>query len=359
MLKQNLSKILVIGPSWIGDMVMAQSLFIKLKHLYPNSKIVVTAPNWSLPLLSRMPEIDEAIPNPFGHGDFSLVKRIKMGRELQKYQFDLAIVLPNSLKSSFVPFFAKIKKRRGLLGEQRYIFLNQILKIKKIISLMVERYNALAFDPKEIVIKNSSDLGTIFKPNLLVDHENLKQTKIQFNLTQNNNILGICPGAEYGPAKRWPLEYFAKIAEIWIKNNGYVYIFGSQKDDQCAQKISSLIPTEYQNNCISLTGKTTIPQVIDLLSDCRLVVTNDSGLMHVTASVGTPLIALYGSTTTSYTPPLSDNAKTIFLDIKCRPCFKRVCELNTYECLKLITPQIVIDNINNLLNLDAENKLKI
>lgn len=346
-------KILIIGPSWIGDMVMAQSLFIKLKELHPNAEITVTAPNWSLPLLERMPEISKSVANTFTHGEFALGKRKALGKSLIQDQYDLAIVLPNSFKSALVPLFAKIKNRRGLKGEQRYFILNEIYtNIKKILPLMVQRYIACAFNPKEINITKPEDLGNIPYPKLITKQEEIPNICKKLQIEQSEHTLGICPGAEYGNAKRWPAEYYAKIAEAWIKNKGVAYIFGSNKDQPIAQNIYNFLPNDLKAKCFVITGKTSLTEAIDLLGHCEIVVTNDSGLMHVTAAVGTPLIAIYGSSTTNYTPPLSDLAKTVYLDLDCRPCFKRECPLGTTACLKQITPQMVLEQLNKTLNIN-------
>lgn len=346
-------KILIIGPSWIGDMVMAQSLFIKLKELNPNCEITVTAPNWSLPLLERMPEISKTLANPFGHGDFAFGKRREMGKKLKDENFDLAIILPNSFKSALVPYFAQIKKRRGLKGEQRYIVLNEIYKnIKKKLPLMVQRYVALAYNPTEFLPQKPEDLGKIPFPHLNANKENIPQICQNLSIEHNDHVLGICPGAEYGNAKRWPAEYYAKVAETWIKNRGIAYIFGSHKDLPVAQNLINAIDEKYRNKCFIITGKTSLPEAVDLLAGCEIVVTNDSGLMHVTAAVKTPLVAIYGSSTTNYTPPLSDKAEVVALDLKCRPCFKRECPFSTTECLKKIYPNIVLEKINKMLNIN-------
>ncbi|MBO6070825.1 MAG: lipopolysaccharide heptosyltransferase II [Succinivibrionaceae bacterium] len=354
-MEQKHSKILIIGPSWIGDMVMAQSLFIKLKELYPDSQITVTAPNWSLPLLQRMPEVTKAVANTFTHGELALWKRRKLGKELEPENYDLSIVLPNSFKSALVPFFANIKSRRGLKGEQRYILLNQMYKnIKQTLPLMVQRYVACAFNPNTCNISKPEDLGHIQYPKLTVNLDSIPDVCRKLNIEYNTHTLGICPGAEYGEAKRWPAEYYAEIIKSWIKSRGVVCIFGSGKDQTTADKIVTHIPEELRSKCFILTGKTSLTEAIDLLAHCEIVVTNDSGLMHVTAAVGTPLIAVYGSSTTGYTPPLSHKAKTVFLNLECRPCFKRECPLGTTACLRQITPEIVLEKLNEALNTELK-----
>ncbi len=347
MVAEIFNNILVIAPSWIGDMVMAQSLLQRLKQENSEAKITVFAPSWCLPLLERMPQIDEAVANPFGHGQLRLRDRMQVARQLKAKHFDLVLVLPHSLKSALIPLLAGIKVRRGWLGEQRYFFLNQRYSDKKPMPLLVQQYNALAYDPDYF------DLSKVAKnpyPKLLSYKDQAQSILAGFGIDEFQKVLGLCPGAEYGIAKRWPTRYFAKVAQLWIEQGGVVQIFGGPKDDPAALEIKKQIALEQQKHCYLLTGKTTLPQVVDLLANCEAVITNDSGLMHVSAAVGTKLVAVYGSSTTSYTPPLTDQAKTVYLnDLACRPCFKRVCPHETMECLNNIHPRMILQELNNLL----------
>ena len=194
--------ILIIGPSWVGDMMMSHSLYQQLKIQYPNCNIDVMAPNWCKPLLARMPEVRKAIEMPLGHGAFELGTRYRLGKSLRE-QYDMAIILPNSLKSAFVPFFAKIAHRRGWKGESRYILLNDLRANKKDYPMMVQRYVALAFE-KDVVPK--ADDISVLKPYLTVEPaqqaETLKKFEKQTALLGERPIIGFCPGAEFGPAKR-------------------------------------------------------------------------------------------------------------------------------------------------------------
>lgn len=342
-------KTVVIAPSWIGDMVMAQSLLKKLKELDPSCFVGVAAPGWCLPLLSRMPEVDEAIKSPFAHGELAIGKRGTFGKELAEKGYELAIVLPNSFKSALAPFLGGIKKRRGWIGEQRYIVLNERLKGKDKFPRMVSRYVALAFDPAITKIASPDDIGQISRPSLVVDKAAGLEAAERCGANIRGKILGMCPGAEYGPAKRWPTEYFAKVADHWIKNGGCVMTFGSKKDTQAAEAIIAASSPDAKQFITDMTGKTELTEAIDLLGSCAAVVTNDSGLMHVSAAVGTPLVAVYGSSSTQYTPPLSEKAACVWTNEKCRPCFKRNCPLGTTACLNELKPERVIKELDSLL----------
>ena len=342
--------ILIIGPSWVGDMMMSHSLYQQLKIQYPNCNIDVMAPNWCKPLLARMPEVRKAIEMPLGHGAFELGTRYRLGKSLRE-QYDMAIVLPNSLKSAFVPFFAKIAHRRGWKGESRYILLNDLRANKKDYPMMVQRYVALAFE-KDSVPK--ADDIPVLKPCLAVESaqqaETLKKFEKQTALLGERPIIGFCPGAEFGPAKRWPHYHYAKLAEMLITQGYAVELFGSAKDEPVGEEICQALPEELRAFCVNLAGKTNLNEAVDLIANCTAVVTNDSGLMHIAAAVNCPLIALYGPTSPQYTPPLSDKATIIRLIegglIKVRKGDK---EGGYHQSLIDITPEMALEKLEALL----------
>ncbi|MBV6540622.1 lipopolysaccharide heptosyltransferase II [Ursidibacter maritimus] len=305
--------ILIIAPSWVGDMMMSHSLYQQLKQNYPNCQIDVMAPDWCRPLLARMPEVRKAISMPIGHGSFALCKRYDLGKNLQD-QYQMAIVLPNSLKSSFIPFFARIPHRRGWKGEMRYGLLNDLRANKQDYPLMVQRYVALAFDKGHIPV---ADQLPISYPYLQVNAEQIIQTKQHFakqlDDAENRPAIGFCPGAEFGPAKRYPHYHYAKVAQKLIEQGYAIRLFGSKKDEVVGEEIRTSLPAEQQRYCINLAGQTDLNQAVDLIADCVAIVSNDSGLMHIAAALNRPLVALYGPTSPQYTPPLSHNAVIIRL----------------------------------------------
>lgn len=347
---RNIMNILIIGPSWVGDMMMSHSLYQQLKIQYPNCNIDVMAPNWCKPLLVRMPEVRKAIEMPLGHGAFELGTRYRLGKSLRE-QYDMAIVLPNSLKSAFIPFFAKIVHRRGWKGESRYILLNDLRANKKDYPMMVQRYVALAFE-KDVVPK--ADDISVLKPYLTVEPaqqaETLKKFEKQTALLGERPIIGFCPGAEFGPAKRWPHYHYSKLAEMLITQGYAVELFGSAKDESVGEEIRQVLPEELREFCVNLAGKTNLNEAVDLIANCTAVVTNDSGLMHIAAAVNRPLIALYGPTSPQYTPPLSDKATIIRLIegglIKVRKGDK---EGGYHQSLIDITPEMALEKLEALL----------
>lgn len=324
---------LIVGPSWVGDMVMAQSLFLALKQRFPDLQIDVLAPTWSKPILAAMPQVHAAIEMPLQHGELALMQRLRLGDSLRAAAYDWAIVLPRSLKAALVPFWARIPVRTGYKGEMRYGLLNDIRPLdKSVLSMTVQRFVALGL-PKDAVLPPA-----IQPPQLVLAAGLREAVKTKF-LVSSVPVLALCPGAEYGGAKRWPAEYFATVAKYWIAQGGQVILLGSGKDVPVTAQIVAAVNSPA---CHDLAGKTSLQEVLGLLSLARQVVSNDSGLMHVAAAVEVPVIALYGSSDPSYTPPLSNQAKILSVGLKCSPCFKRECPLGHLDCLKKIKPEQVI-----------------
>ncbi|MFK8068099.1 MAG: lipopolysaccharide heptosyltransferase II [Gammaproteobacteria bacterium] len=327
---------LVVGPSWVGDMVMAQSLFMILKEHNSDLNIDVLAPSWSEPLLERMPEVRNSISMPVGHGKLQLGLRYKIGKQLRNNNYDWTILLPNSLKSALIPYWAKIPKRTGFKGEMRYGLLNDLRHLDKTkLTMTVQRFVSLGLSDQTIVPDEYPF------PSLELDQKIVKDTLKNFDLDTEKPVFALCPGAEFGPAKRWPIEYFAEIAQIKHQEGWQVWIFGSEKD----QNVSRSIADQSKVECINLAGKTSLAEAIDLLSQASYVVTNDSGLMHVAAALDRPLTALYGSSDPNFTPPLNDQARIISLGLECSPCFQRECPLEHLNCLREIKPENVISSI--------------
>lgn len=347
-------KILVVAPNWIGDAIMAEPLYAELKRQHPTLTLEVLAPSWTHPLLKRMTSVDHAIVNPFTHGQLQLKKRWQLARTLKRRQYDQAIVLPNSLKSALIPFFSGIEKRTGYKGEQRYLLLNDIYHLNQSpLSRLVDRYLALANPLKRTMLtaipaQAHHDDRRAY-PQLHVDSTQKMHTLAKFTLSTDNKIAGFCIGAEYGPAKRWPTHHFARLADMLQKQGYQIWLFGSAKETTIADSIISLMTTDTQACLHNLCGKTSLDEAIDLMSAANVVISNDSGLMHVAAALNRPLVALYGSSSPFYTPPLSDLAEIVTLDLPCSPCFKRKCPLGHFNCMQQLTAERVIEAINRVL----------
>ncbi|OAH24502.1 MULTISPECIES: ADP-heptose--LPS heptosyltransferase RfaF [Serratia] len=342
-------KILVIGPSWVGDMMMSQSLYRTLKAEYPSAEIDVMAPAWCRPLLARMPEVNQALAMPLGHGALGLGERRRLGRALRANRYDRAYVLPNSFKSALVPFFADIPQRTGWRGEMRYGLLNDVRVLDKAaFPLMVQRYVALAYDKGRI--QRADDLPQpLLWPQLQVSDEEIADTTAAFNLTDSRPIVGFCPGAEFGPAKRWPHYHYATLAQQLIEGGYQVALFGSAKDHEAGEQIRAALQENTRDFCLNLAGKTQLEQAVILIAACQAVVSNDSGLMHVAAALNKPLIALYGPSSPDFTPPLSDKARVIRLISGYHKVRKGDAEQGYHQSLIDIQPQQVLDALTPLL----------
>jgi heptosyltransferase-2 len=325
-------KVLVIGPSWVGDTVLAQPLFRRLHERHTQLALDVLAPAWTLPLLRRMPEVADTIASPFGHGELKLASRWRLARELALRGYDQAVVLPNSFKSALVPRLAGIPLRSGYVGELRLALLNDARRLdQQSLPLLAERYAALA-DPAGTPL--ARPLPAL---RLTVSAAARAQLLDRLGLTAEGPVAVLCPGAEYGPAKRWPPAYFSALGSRLARDGYQVWVAGSSRDRDIGEEIARLSA----GLCVNLCGRTSLEEVVDLLSFAQLVVSNDSGLMHVAAALGVPLLALYGSSSPSFTPPLSQRATVLKLDLPCSPCYKRECPLQHFNCMVQLTPERV------------------
>jgi heptosyltransferase-2 len=336
-----LKNILIVGPAWIGDMVMAQTLFKAIKANDSTTVIDVLAPDWSRPLLERMPEVRQSYAMPIGHGALQLKQRYQIANSLKPFDYSQAIVLPNSWKSALIPWWAKIPKRTGFLGECRFGLLNdyRILN-KKSLPRMIDRFVALAYE------KNSSIKPVVPFPQLEINPLSVAQVLEKFAIKRDLSqpILALCPGAEFGASKRWPESYYAAVAKAKIKEGWSVWVFGSKNDMPVAERIQA----EADHQCVDFTGKTNLGEAMDLLSLATMVVSNDSGLMHIAAALDRPLIAVYGSTDPGFTPPLGEHSQIVRLSLPCSPCFKRECPLQHHHCMRELLPEKVLNAMDSV-----------
>jgi heptosyltransferase-2 len=330
------AKILIVAPNWIGDALLAQPLFARLRKKLPSVVIDALAPPWTAPVLRRMPEIDDVIEAPFDHGELALFARWRLGRRLRLRRYDQAIVLPNTFKSALVPLFAGIPLRTGFVGESRYGLLNVVHKLDaKGIPLMAERYAKLAEKP------GTKPALPLPETRLRIDAANLALDLGRFGLSRARPVIAFCPGAEYGPSKRWPARHFAALAKKLAAMGYAVWLFGSGKD----RAIGHEIAVASEGAAINLCGRTDLASAIDLLSLAEVVVSNDSGLMHVAAGLGRPVVALYGSSSHEHTPPLTSRRRIVRTGIECSPCFARECPLGHFKCMNELAPERVMKEI--------------
>lgn len=328
-------RILVVGPAWVGDMVIAQSLFRLLRDRDPACTIDVVGPAWSVPLAARMPEVRRGIPLPLGHGDLGLPARRDLGRELRAERYDRAIVLPRSFKSALVPFFARVPRRTGFATEFRQLLLNDRRPLdRERLDQTVKRFLALGLDA------GAALPYPVPQPALRVDPANAATLLARLGLGAAPAV-AFMPGAAYGPAKQWPTEHFVALAASLAAAGREVWVLGSAGEAALGEAIRAAAPARVFNLC----GATTLPDTVDLLARSTAAVTNDSGLMHVAAAAGTHVVALYGSSSPSFTPPLTDRRTIHYLGLDCSPCFRRECPLGHLRCLRDILPSGVAADV--------------
>ena len=297
-----------------------------------------------------MPEVNDAIAMPLGHGALEIGERRKLGHSLREKRYDRAYVLPNSFKSALVPFFAGIPLRTGWRGEMRYGLLNDARVLDKDAwPLMVERYVALAYDKG--VMRCAKDLPQpLLWPQLQVNDGEKSLACNTFSLSSERPMIGFCPGAEFGPAKRWPHYHYATLAKQLIDEGNQIVLFGSAKDNEAGNEIIASLSDEQKGWCRNLAGETQLEQAVILIAACKAIVTNDSGLMHVAAALNRPLVALYGPSSPDFMPPLSNKARVIRLITGYHKVRKGDAAQGYHQSLIDITPARVLEELNALLS---------
>jgi heptosyltransferase-2 len=324
--------ILIVAPSWIGDAILSEPLLAIMREPLQEPTVDVLAPPWCAPVYARMRGVRNIIENPIGHRELRLGERRALARTLRGNGYTRALVLPNSFKSALIPWMARIPRRIGYIGEARAMLLTDARRLdSKALPRLVDRFVALAAGPGELV-------PTPAAPVLVPDAANAAEAIRVLGLSTHRPVVILCPGAEYGPSKRWPTEHFITLAQRFIDSGYAVWLLGSPNDRVAADPIAAAI-AEVRNVC----GRTDLGTAIDLLSTASIVISNDSGLMHAAAAVARPLVALFGSSSPDYTPPLSPLARVARIDIVCSPCFRRECPLGHFKCMRELAPNLVYD----------------
>ena len=333
----NSKKILIVAPSWIGDLIITQSFLKYLKNLYPDSVIDLVSRKGFISLLKLMPEIDNIYEIDIKHGKLDLIKRYKFSQVVKENNYTESFVLTNSFKSALIPWFANIPTRVGFLGEGRFFLLNKICKQKKENQIMINKFLDLVNGQYNIDIK----------PKLKLDKIKLNSVIKKFFIKNNSKNIILCPDAEYGSAKRWPEKKWVDLSIDLQKKERNIYILGKNN------KLRTYFDKNILNasNIVSLIGQTSLEEAIYLLAACDLVITNDSGLMHVATAADTRTIVIYGSSSPQYTPPLTNDEKykIVYKNLSCSPCFKRRCPLNHLNCLTKISVKEILHTAESFL----------
>lgn len=329
---------LVIAPQWVGDAILSLPLIDQLHREYDAVDVL------AMPAVAAVYQCSTSVRTvnvqPFAHGELQWRLRRSVAKSI-KGRFSAAIVLPNSLKSALIPWLAGISIRRGALGEHRYVLLNERRQAVSQQDSMLIQYLSLADEP---IAREKIDAMNIHRPRLSVPEDEKK--KVLSQLHAGDQLMVICPGAEYGPAKQWPKEYFAAVAKAWIAKSGQhrLAILGSAKESQTGEKIAQMVGAD-TTRVLNLCGKTSLLEAFAWISAAKVVVSNDSGLMHAAAAQDIAVIAVFGSTDPIHTPPHSPKARVVRLGLDCSPCFQKVCPLGTTACLKDLPAQMVLDQI--------------
>jgi len=325
--------VLVVAPSWVGDAILSEPLFAWLRGAGVAASIDVIAPPWCGPVYARMRGVGRIIDSPAAHGQVALRERRRLGIALRG-TYTHAYVLPNTWKSALVPWFARIPRRIGYSGEARYGLLTEARRLDaRALPQLVARYAALAMPAR-------GSAGEPPAPVLVPDAANREAAMRALSLSTARPVAILCPGAEFGPAKRWPAEHFAALAKRLARDGCAVWLVGSPNDRPAAAAVVAACGAS-ANAVTDICGRTDLGTAIDLLSIASIVVSNDSGLMHAAAAVRAPLVALFGSSSPLYTPPLSDTARIARIEIACSPCFKRECPLGHFRCMRELSPELV------------------
>ena len=344
--------ILIIAPNWIGDAVMTQPLLASIQAQYPDSTIDVLASTWVAPIYRACSEVNEVIEAKFEHKQLQWALRKQLAKQIEKQKYQACFVLPNSFKSALIPWLANIPLRIGYRGEMRFGLINVALDNPSKINRppMVEHYLTLS----TLLVDDEQTESTQSNNNQITPHLNVSpsarqsiQSKLQ-SANTDGSIYVMCPGAEYGPSKRWPTEHFAALAKELIETNlsNQIILIGSQGDHHLASEIT--LKADQNPHIHNWCGGTSLDEAIALIAVSKAVVSNDSGLMHIAAALKVPQVAIFGSSDPAHTPPLSDKAKVIWLNLPCSPCHKRECPLGHLKCLKDILPQQVLATLNTL-----------
>ncbi|WP_449369681.1 lipopolysaccharide heptosyltransferase II [Thiomonas sp.] len=347
-----MARVLLIAPQWIGDAVMAQPLVALLAGR--GEQVSALGLPSVAPVLRAMPGVGEVIEAPFAHGRLDLGLRWRIAAELRDQGFERAYILGNNVKARLVPWLARIPRRIGHSGEARGLLLTDRIEAG-VPARAREASEPMALSPVSCRVprigqESRADMRQYYaalaqldgsingpalpEPTLLVPAAEAEAMRSRFGLPPR--WIALCPGAEYGPAKQWPVAHYAALS-AQAQNAGYaVAILGAPRDEAAGAEIALRAP-----GSVNLCGATRLGEAIALLASCAGAVSNDSGLMHVAAALGRPTVGVYGSTDPRHTPPAAHRSATLWLQLDCSPCFQRTCPLGHLNCLNRITPDTV------------------
>ena len=325
--KSKISRILIRATNWIGDAVMSLPALEAVRKNFPESHIAVLARPWVTPLYENHPAVNEVIPYKRGNGylkDSSEFLRVI--RLIRALRFDLAVLFQNAFEAALIARLGGIKIRVGYNTDGRGLLLShcvargaEVLKLHQV-EYYLTLLRALAWDaPTKDPELRASSVATA----------RVKALLSATGIGDRDELIGLSPGAAYGPAKRWPVERFAAIGDRAIKEWGVrVVVIGSQKEKDLGERLIAGIVSGAVNCC----GMTGLGEALALIKRCQLFVSNDSGLMHAAAALKVPTVAIFGSTDPVATGPRGKHARIVRQDMECSPCLKPECPVG-YKCL--------------------------
>jgi len=332
----SIKKVLIRAVNWIGDAVMTTPAIGVIREYFPHAEITLLANQLVSQVFTGHDWVDRVITFDRNGMHKGAVGRIRLAAELRTHEFDLAIILPNSLDAAMVPWLAGIPMRLGKTGDGRSLLLTRRFPKKLQPQGVHQSQNYLA------MLRYFGITGSE-KPQLLVttgsEDRGVAARLAESGINDGDLVLGINPGATYGSAKRWYPDRFAAVAkEISRQTGAKVVITGGPGETAIAADIE----TELAGNCLNLAGKTSVRQLMALLKRCNLLITNDSGPMHIAAAFDVPLVAIFGSTDNTTTFPLSERAVVVRTPVDCAPCMKRECPTD-HRCMLSVTVEMVVD----------------
>jgi heptosyltransferase-2 len=343
-----MQRILIVAPNWIGDAVMSQPLLGYLKKIHPDVMIDVLASQWVAPIYRACSEVGEVIEANLVHGQLQWQLRKALSQQIHARHYDTCFVLPNSLKSALIPWLANIPVRIGYRGEMRFGLINHALPnpSKRNRPSMSEHYLALGkMWHSESPTVSAQNLSPVLQVSPAA--KEAMRHRLQVAGIEPDTLYLFCPGAEYGPSKRWPTKHFAKLAQdlLALNTKNQIILLGSKGDHSLAQDICS--QANENPHLHNWCGNTSLAEAVALIGNCKALVSNDSGLMHVGAALEVPQVAIFGSSDPRHTPPLSPHAKILWLHLPCSPCHQRECPLGHLQCLNHILPENVLAAIQS------------
>lgn len=330
---KDIKNILIRSTNWVGDAIMTTPAIQAIRQNFPNAKISILAKPWVKDVFAANPCIDHIIVYDSMHRHKGLRGQVRMARELAEQGLDLAILLQNAFEAAWLAYLARIPRRAGYNTDARSLLLTHSVPLKKETKKIHQVYYYLRMlEGLGLEIEGEPKLFLSPPPDAATWAQ---KTLFKAGVREGDDLIGINPGAAYGPAKRWLPERFVELARMLTRQaDAKVVVFGTNADRKVGEGALATAP----ERVINMAGKTTLGQAMALMARCRVFITNDSGLMHVAAALHIPLVAIFGSTNPVTTGPFSDRVVIVRKDINCSPCLKAVCPVD-FRCMKEIMPE--------------------